>query len=152
MMSGVPFETCWAFKKLRNNKFYYKAASYWYFYWVIYDARIHEYQSFVHSYQEEQDLDWHVGLHIFVIMTPWRWHLGWMTIWNISNLFSWHRLRHYQVCYEVQYFLSPHDTRLQLQMLKWLSWFQELPYLYVILDVLTRNVQQLQQDRQRSVM
>ena len=26
MMSGVPFETCWAFKKLGNNKFYYKAA------------------------------------------------------------------------------------------------------------------------------
>jgi hypothetical protein len=44
MMSGVPLETCWAFKKLRNNKFYYKAASCWYFYWVIYDARIHEYQ------------------------------------------------------------------------------------------------------------
>ena len=28
----------------RNNKFYYKAASCWYFYWIIYDARIHEYQ------------------------------------------------------------------------------------------------------------
>jgi len=25
---------CWAFKKLCNNKFYYKAASSWYFYWV----------------------------------------------------------------------------------------------------------------------
>ena len=34
MMSGVPLETCWAFKKLWNNKFYYKAASCWYFYWV----------------------------------------------------------------------------------------------------------------------
>ena len=33
MMSGVPLETCWAFKKLWNNKFYYKAASCWYFYW-----------------------------------------------------------------------------------------------------------------------
>jgi len=44
MMSGVPLETCWAFKKLWNNKFYYKAASCWYFYRVIYDARIHEYQ------------------------------------------------------------------------------------------------------------
>jgi len=31
-------------KKLWINKFYYKAASCWYFYWVIYDARIHEYQ------------------------------------------------------------------------------------------------------------
>ena len=30
--------------KLWNNKFYYKAASCWNFYWVIYDARIHEYQ------------------------------------------------------------------------------------------------------------
>jgi len=44
MMSGVPLETCWAFNKLWNNNFYYKAASCWYFYWVIYDARIHEYQ------------------------------------------------------------------------------------------------------------
>ena len=31
-------------KKIWNNKFYYRAASCWYFYWVIYDARIHEYQ------------------------------------------------------------------------------------------------------------
>jgi len=44
MMSGVPLKTCWAFKKLWNNKFYYKAASCSYFYWVIYDARIHKYQ------------------------------------------------------------------------------------------------------------
>jgi hypothetical protein len=43
-MSGVPLETCWAFNKLGNNKFYYKAASCWYFYWVIYDVQIHEYQ------------------------------------------------------------------------------------------------------------
>jgi len=32
MMSGVSLETCWAFSKLWNNKFYYKAASCWYFY------------------------------------------------------------------------------------------------------------------------
>jgi hypothetical protein len=44
MMSGVPLETCWGFNKLWNNKFYYIAASCWYFYCVIYDARIHEYQ------------------------------------------------------------------------------------------------------------
>ena len=44
MMSGVPLETCSAFNKLWNNKFYYKAASCWYFYWIIHDARIHEYQ------------------------------------------------------------------------------------------------------------
>jgi hypothetical protein len=35
IMSGVLLETCWAFNKLWNNKFYYKAASCWYFYWVI---------------------------------------------------------------------------------------------------------------------
>ena len=35
MMSGVPLETCWAFKKLWNNKFYYKAASCWYLYWMV---------------------------------------------------------------------------------------------------------------------
>jgi len=34
MMSGVPLETCWAFKKLWSNIFYYKAASCWYFYWA----------------------------------------------------------------------------------------------------------------------
>jgi hypothetical protein len=44
MMIGVLLETYWAFKKFWNNKFYYKTASCWYFYWVIYDARIHEYQ------------------------------------------------------------------------------------------------------------
>jgi hypothetical protein len=33
-MSGVPLETCWAFNKLWNCKFYYKAASCWYFYGV----------------------------------------------------------------------------------------------------------------------
>jgi len=44
MMSGVPFETFWAFNKLWNNKFYYKAAYCWYFYWIFHDARIHEYQ------------------------------------------------------------------------------------------------------------
>jgi hypothetical protein len=32
-------------QKLWNNKFNYKSASYCYFYWVIYDARIHEYQN-----------------------------------------------------------------------------------------------------------
>jgi hypothetical protein len=32
MMSGVPLETCWVFNKLWNYKFYYKAASCWYFY------------------------------------------------------------------------------------------------------------------------
>jgi len=32
MMSGVPLKTCSAFNKLWNNKFYYKAASWWYFY------------------------------------------------------------------------------------------------------------------------
>ena len=31
MMSGMPLETCWAFNKFWNNKFYYKAASYWLF-------------------------------------------------------------------------------------------------------------------------
>jgi hypothetical protein len=44
MMRGVPLETCWAFNKLWNNKLYYKAASCWYFYWIIHDARIHKYK------------------------------------------------------------------------------------------------------------
>jgi hypothetical protein len=45
MMSGVPLEARWTFNKLWNNKLYYKAASCWYFYWIMYDARIHEYQT-----------------------------------------------------------------------------------------------------------
>jgi len=28
------FETCWAFNKIWNNKFYHKTASCWYFYWI----------------------------------------------------------------------------------------------------------------------
>jgi len=48
MMSGVPLETCWAFNKLWNNKFYYKAASCWCFYRIIHNARIHEYQIYVY--------------------------------------------------------------------------------------------------------
>jgi hypothetical protein len=35
MMSGVPLETCWAFNKLWNNKFYYKLHLVGYFSWVI---------------------------------------------------------------------------------------------------------------------
>jgi len=31
MMSGVPFETCWACNERWNNKFYYKVASCWLF-------------------------------------------------------------------------------------------------------------------------
>ena len=55
MMSGVPLETCWAFKKPWNNKFYCNAASCWYFYWVIYDARIHEYQIHLHLQAEVKE-------------------------------------------------------------------------------------------------
>jgi hypothetical protein len=35
MMSGVPLETCWAFKILWNNKFYYKVASCWLFLLIL---------------------------------------------------------------------------------------------------------------------
>jgi hypothetical protein len=31
MMNGMPLETCWAFNKLWNNKFYYTVASCWLF-------------------------------------------------------------------------------------------------------------------------
>jgi len=31
MMSGMPLETCSAFSKLCNNKYYYKVASCWLF-------------------------------------------------------------------------------------------------------------------------
>ena len=31
MLSGMPLETCWAFSKFWNNKFYYKVASCWLF-------------------------------------------------------------------------------------------------------------------------
>jgi len=43
MVGGVSPETCWAIKKLWNNKFYYTVASCWFFLWdLYYDARIHE--------------------------------------------------------------------------------------------------------------
>ena len=44
MMSGVPLETCWAFNKLWNNKFYYKLHLVGISTESYYDARIHEYQ------------------------------------------------------------------------------------------------------------
>ena len=31
MVSGIPLETCWAFNKFWNNKFYYKVTSCWLF-------------------------------------------------------------------------------------------------------------------------
>jgi hypothetical protein len=34
-MSGMPLETCRAFKKFWNNKFYYKVASCWLFLLII---------------------------------------------------------------------------------------------------------------------
>ena len=37
-MSGVPLESCWVSKNLWNNKFYYKAASCWYFYWALWQV------------------------------------------------------------------------------------------------------------------
>jgi len=43
MMGAVSPETCWAIKKHRNNKFYYKVPSCWFFLWdLYYDTRIHE--------------------------------------------------------------------------------------------------------------
>jgi len=35
MMGGVSPETCWAFKKHWNNKFYYTVASCWLFLWDL---------------------------------------------------------------------------------------------------------------------
>jgi hypothetical protein len=49
MMSGVPLETCRDFKKLWNNKFYYKAASCWYFYWACRSFLCWTVNSAVHS-------------------------------------------------------------------------------------------------------
>jgi len=49
MMGGVSPETCWAIKKHWNNKFYYTAASCWFFLWdLYYDARIHEHHDLQH--------------------------------------------------------------------------------------------------------
>jgi len=44
MMSGVPLETCSAFNKLWNNKFYYKLHLVGISTESYYNARIHEYQ------------------------------------------------------------------------------------------------------------
>jgi len=40
MMSGMPLETCWAFNKRWNNKFYYKVASCWLF--LLIHTTMHE--------------------------------------------------------------------------------------------------------------
>ena len=45
MMNGVPLETCWAFNKLWNNKFYYKLHLIGISTDSYYDAWIHEYQT-----------------------------------------------------------------------------------------------------------
>jgi len=44
MMSGVPLETCWAFIKFWNNKFYYKLRLVGISTELYYDARTHEYE------------------------------------------------------------------------------------------------------------
>ena len=45
IMSGVSFETSWAIKKHKNNKFCYKVASCWWFpHDFYYGGRIHEHQ------------------------------------------------------------------------------------------------------------
>jgi len=54
MMSGVPPETCRAFNKLWNNKFYYKAASCWCFYWDI------------KPYTFRDSLAHHQGVHSYI--------------------------------------------------------------------------------------
>ena len=51
MMCGVPLETCWAFNKLWNNKFYYKLHLVGISTESYYDARIHEYQKWMVSYR-----------------------------------------------------------------------------------------------------
>jgi hypothetical protein len=76
MMSDVPLETCWAFNKLWNNKFCYKAASCWYFYWVIYDARFHEYQMQGTLHED-----------LFTLMTVSQWILP--TMRNVSDKSCW---------------------------------------------------------------
>jgi len=55
-MSGVPLETCGAFNKLWNNKFYYKLHLVGISTESYYVARIHEYQILVltvHAYSQK---------------------------------------------------------------------------------------------------
>jgi len=53
MMSGVPLETCRAFNKFWNDKFYYKLHLVGISTESYYDARIHEYQSFRLDYKNQ---------------------------------------------------------------------------------------------------
>jgi hypothetical protein len=89
MMSGVPLETCWAFNKLgiinSITKLHLVGI-----YWVIYDARIHEYQN---------ALFWHfllvlcIQCPLFLSMESQMWTrrikwinllfcMYWRTVWN----------------------------------------------------------------------
>ena len=47
MMSGMPLETCSAFNKYWNNKFYYKVASCWLF--LLSHTRMHGSMNIKHS-------------------------------------------------------------------------------------------------------
>ena len=77
MMSGVQLETCWAFNKLWNNKFYYKAASCWYFYWMIMILRIWC------QYMDSTEWLWFFGfVSIYMDSTEWLWFLGLVSIYG----------------------------------------------------------------------
>jgi len=138
MMSGVPLETCWACNKLWNNKFYYKAASCWYFYWVIYDARIHEYQ--IHKQQftpESMKVAKHIsacrsGISVCVkceadsLKNPMTFMLSYVQIWYISLCQVWGRLLeesndfHVLLCPDLVY-QSVSSVRQTPWRIQWLS-------------------------------
>jgi hypothetical protein len=74
MMSGVRLETCWAFTKLWNNKFYYKAVFCWYFYWIIVGITAHRYLNGAVKGLREEDcfiaLSWFVEREILLVFVP----------------------------------------------------------------------------------
>ena len=63
LMSGFPLKTCWAFNKLWNNKFCYKAASCLYFYWVLNYVLVSSLIPAV-MVPQQQSLGWHLRLQI----------------------------------------------------------------------------------------
>jgi hypothetical protein len=68
IMSGVPFETCWAFNERWNNKFYYKVASCWLFLLNRTDNSLHPICSSPHG--------WRPSLRINISLYATSWSVG----------------------------------------------------------------------------
>jgi hypothetical protein len=106
MMSGVPLETCWAFNKLWNNKFYYKLLLVVISTESYYDARIHEYQKVLYLFPirplhglSKFARSQRVRFVLFVFFSPWERNTN--SVWQKTN-WRWYKYVLSQLCTEEQ--------------------------------------------------